>query len=179
MNPVAREVFELISAMGIGYKYAEHAAAATMEDCAEVAEALGAVMPKNIFLCPRNQSCYFLLLTRPEAKYKTSDISKQLGVSRLSFGPSDKLYEYMQTLPGAISPMGLLFDEDKKVRLAVDSALKDEKFLAFHPCINTMSLAITGEDFFGKFLPILGVEPEFVEIHDFLNGDDEDEDEEI
>jgi len=175
MNPVAREVFELISAMGIGYKYAEHAAAATMDDCAEVAKALGAVMPKNIFLCPRNQSQFFLLITRPEAKYKTSDISKQLGVSRLSFGPSEKLYEFMQTLPGAISPMGLLFDEERKVSLAIDSALKDAELLAFHPCVNTMSLAITGEDFYGKFLPMLGIEPTFVEIHDFLGEEDEDE----
>lgn len=173
MNPVAREVFELISAMGIGYKYAEHAAAATMDDCAEVAKSLGAIMPKNIFLCPRNQSSFFLLITRPEAKYKTADISRQLGVSRMSFGPADKLYEFMQTLPGAISPMGLLFDEEKRVRLVIDSALKDAPMLAFHPCINTMSLAITGEDFYGKFLPLLGIEPVFVEIHDFLDANNE------
>jgi Ala-tRNA(Pro) deacylase len=173
MNPVAREVFELISAMGIGYNYAEHAAAATMEDCAGVAKALNAVMPKNIFLCTRNQSSFFLLITRPEARYKTADISKQLGVSRLSFGPQDKLYEFMQTLPGAISPMGLLFDEEKKVRLVIDSALKDAPTLAFHPCVNTMSLAVSGEDFYGKFLPLLGIEPVFVEIHDFLDQNDE------
>jgi len=180
MNPVAREVFELISAMGIGYRYAEHAAAATMEDCAEVSKAFGAIMPKNIFLCPRNQSSFFLLITRPEAKYKTSDISKQLGVSRLSFGPSEKLYEFLQTLPGAISPMGLLFDEEKKVQLVMDSALKDEETLVFHPCVNTMSLAISREDFFGKFLPALDIEPVFVEIHDFMDdeNDNENDDEE-
>ena len=172
INPVAREVFELISAMGIGYRYMEHAPASTMADCRVVEETLGAVMPKNIFLCPRNQSAFYLLLTRPNAKYKTSDISKQLGVSRLSFGPQEKLYEYLQTLPGAITPMGLLFDEDKQVKLAVDSALRDAELLAFQPCVNTMSLAMTGEDFFSKFLPALGVEPTFVEIHDFLNDDE-------
>lgn len=68
--------------------------------------------------------------------------------------------------------MGLLFDEDKQVKLAVDSALKNADMLAFHPCVNTMSLAMTGEDFFGKFLPAIGVEPTFVEIHDFLNDED-------
>lgn len=172
INPVAREVFELISAMGIGYKYMEHAPAATMADCRVVEEAFGAVMPKNIFLCPRNQSAFYLLLTRPNAKYRTADISKQLGVSRLSFGPQEKLYEYLQTLPGAITPMGLLFDEDRQVKLVIDSALKDAELLAFHPCVNTMSLAMTGEDFFGKFLPALGVEPTFVEIHDFLNDEE-------
>ena len=169
MDPVSREVFELISAMGIGYQYFEHPPVRTMEDCKASEQALNAVMPKNIFLCPRNQSAFYLLLTRPDAKYRTADISKQLGVSRLSFGPSDKLYEYLQTLPGAISPMGLLFDEEKKVTLAVDSALRDAPRLAFHPCVNTMSLAMSGKEFFEIFLPALGIEPIFVEIHDFMD----------
>ena len=97
MNPVAREVFELISAMGIGYQYVEHPPVETIEDCFAPAEALNAVIPKNLFLSPRNHSSFHLLLVRPDALYRTADISKQLGVSRLSFGPSEKLYEYLQT----------------------------------------------------------------------------------
>lgn len=172
MDPVAMEVFELISAMGIGYKYMEHPEAATMADCRVVEESFGAVMPKNIFLCPRNQSAFYLLITRPNARYKTADISKQLGVSRLSFGPAEKLQEYLMTKPGAITPMGLLFDTGRQVKLVVDSALKDEKLLAFHPCVNTMSLAMSGEDFFGRFLKALDIEPTFVEIHDFLTDEE-------
>ena len=172
MDPVAMEVFELISAMGIGYKYMEHPAAATMADCKAVEEAFGAVMPKNIFLCPRNKSAFYLLITRPNAKYKTADISKQLGVSRLSFGPEAELKEYLMTTPGAITPMGLMFDSGKNVTLVVDSALKDAELLAFHPCVNTMSLAMTGADFFGKFLPALEREPIFVDIHDFLDDEE-------
>lgn len=171
MYPAARDVFEAVSAMGIGYRYMEHAPAATMDACREVEEAFGAVMPKNIFLCPRNQSEFWLLLTRPNARYRTADISKQLGVSRLSFGPEDKLYEYLQTLPGSITPMGLLFDSCRIVKLAVDSALRDAETLVFHPCINTMSLAISGADFFDVFLPALGIEPVFVEIHDFIDDE--------
>lgn len=169
MNGVEKDVFERISNMGIEYRAIEHQPAYTMDDCKAVSEELGAIMPKNIFLCPRNKSSFFLLITRPEAKYKTADISKQLGVSRLSFGPEDKLHEFLRTLPGAISPMGLLFDAEKKVRLVMDSALKDAPVLAFHPCVNHMSLAISGHDFFGVFLPALGVEPTFVDIHDFMD----------
>lgn len=172
MDTVAKEVLELISEMGIGYKCMEHAAAATMADCRVVEQTFGAVMPKNIFLCPRNRSAFYLLLTRPNAKYKTADISKQLGVSRLSFGPEEKLYEYLMTRPGAITPMGLLFDEGKNVKLVIDSALKDAELLAFHPCVNTMSLAMSGADFFGKYLPALKIDPVFVEIHDFLTDDE-------
>ena len=171
MDPISREVFELLSAMAIGYRYMNHPAAATMDECSRIGEAFGAVMPKNIFLTPRNGSVYYLLITRPNARYRTADISKQLGVSRLSFAPSDKLFEYLRCTPGAITPMGLLFDGEKQVRLAVDSALRDEETLVFHPCINTMSVAMSGSDFFDVFLPAIGYSPESVEIHDFLNDE--------
>ncbi|MBQ4089892.1 MAG: prolyl-tRNA synthetase associated domain-containing protein [Clostridia bacterium] len=172
MSEIISEIFETLTEMGIVYEKMEHAAAATMDDCRVVEETLRAVMPKNIFLCPRRKSCYWLLLTRPNARYKTADISKQLGVSRLSFGPEEELYDFLRTTPGAITPMGLMFDGGKMVRLAVDSALRDAEKLAFHPCDNTMSLAMSGADFFGKYLPALGIEPVFVEIHDFLNDED-------
>jgi len=173
MNQIADEVFARLEKMGIKFDRVEHEAAATMADCRKVEEMLRAVMPKNIFLCPRRKSCYWLLLTRPDARYKTSDISKQLGVSRLSFGPEEELYDFLRTMPGAITPMGLMFDENRMVQLAVDSALKDAERLAFHPCDNTMSLAMSGADFFGKYLPALGVEPVFVEIHDLLQDEAE------
>ncbi len=173
MNDIIRSIFEHLDALGIEYSHMSHAPAATMDDCRVVETTLYAVMPKNIFLCPRRKSCYWLLLTRPNARYKTSDISKQLGVSRLSFGPEEELYAFLRTTPGAITPMGLIFDAEKTVQLAVDSALRTADKLAFHPCDNTMSLAMSGADFFGKFLPALNIEPVFVEIHDFLNDEAE------
>ena len=173
MNKIADEVFARLEKMGIEFQRAEHDAAATMADCRKVEEILHAVMPKNIFLCPRRKSCYWLLLARPDARYKTSDISKQLGVSRLSFAPEEELHAFLRTFPGAITPLGLMFDREKRVQLAVDAALRDAGRLAFHPCDNTKSVAMTGTDFFGKYLPALGVEPVFVEIHDFLNDEAE------
>ncbi len=172
MDSISRDVFDKLAQLGVEFIHMTHAAAATMDDCKAVEEAFGAMMPKNIFLTTKNGSAYYLLITRPNARYKTSDVSKQLGSSRLSFAPADKLFEYLKCTPGAITPMGLLFDGEKKVRLAVDSALRDEKKLIFHPCINTMSLAMTGRDFFDVYLPAIGCEPAFVEIHDFLNDDE-------
>lgn len=171
MDAIANEVFERLAAMGIGFRQMSHPEAATMEACRAVEAAFDAVMPKNIFLTPRNGSAYYLLITRPNARYKTSDISKQLGSARLSFAPADRLYEYLRCTPGAITPMGLMFDEGRVVKLAVDSALRDAETLAFHPCINTMSLAMSGRDFFEKYLPAIGWEPTFVEIHDFLTNE--------
>ena len=73
--------------------------------------------------------------------------------------------------PGAVSPMGLLFDEEKQVELLVDGALREVPRLGFHPCDNSRSLAMAGEDFFERFLPAVGRAPRWVEIHDFQEVD--------
>lgn len=163
-----QRVYDALRDMGIAYDVIQHAPAFSMEECAWVMEPLNATCVKNIFLCPRNQSSFYLLMTRPEAKLKTSDISKQAGASRLAFAPEEKLMEYLHERPGAISPMGLIFDGAREVRVLVDDALREAPRLAFHPCVNTASLAMSNADFFDGFLRRLGYEPVFVTIHDFI-----------
>ncbi|MBE5766948.1 MAG: prolyl-tRNA synthetase associated domain-containing protein [Clostridiales bacterium] len=164
MADVRDTVFEQLRSMGIAFEWIEHAAAHTMEECRIPAEQLNALMPKNLFLAPRNHSLFYLLIMRPDAEFRTSDISHQLGVSRLGFAPQEKLWEFMHTKPGAISPMGLLFDEGREVRVAVDEELLKAERLAFHPCENTSSLAMSKEAFFKEYLSGLGRNPEFVKI---------------
>jgi len=171
INPAAQDVFDTLAAMGIAFRYCTHDPVVKMEDCMLPAESLEAVMPRNIFLTTKNESAYWLLILRPEAVFRTSDISKQLGSSRLSFTDPEVPLKMLHTLPGAVTPMGLIFDSAKDVKFAVDRSLLDEPALAFHPCVNHMSLAMSGEDFFNVYLKNLGIEPVFVDIHD--NADEE------
>lgn len=164
MASVKEDVLAALGALGIPYELLEHAPVHTMEDCRAAEEALGGVMPKNLFLTPRNHASHHLLIARAEAPFRTSRISRQLGVSRLSFATAEELMDMLRTLPGAISPMGLLFDGEKKVHLAIDRALRGEERLLFHPCVNTATLAISGADFFGRLLPALGHEAVYVDM---------------
>ena len=155
---------DVLAALGVSYELLEHAPVHTMEDCKAAEEALGGVMPKNLFLTPRNHASHHLLIARADAPFRTARISRQLGVSRLSFATAEELMEMLRTLPGAISPMGLLFDGEKKVRLAIDRALRGEERLLFHPCVNTATLAVSGADFFERLLPALGHEAAYVDM---------------
>ena len=154
--------------LGIAYRVAEHAPANTMADCAAIDARLGTLTPKNIFLTTKNHSRHYLCLTRPEARFRTADISKQAGSSRLSFAPEEELLERLRCRPGSASPMGLIFPEAAGVGLLVDRALREAPSLGFHPCDNTRTLAVASADFFGMFLPAVGVAPVEVEISDFL-----------
>ena len=168
MTDTAREVYARLDALGISYVSMEHAPAMTIEDCLENDKSLGGVTAKNYFLTTKNQKNFFLCLVRPEARFKTSDISKQVGSSRLSFGNEDQMQELLHVHPGSVSPMGLMFDGENRVRLLVDAGLKEIEKIAFHPCDNTQTLVMKTADFFDVFLPAVQHEPTFVEIHDFL-----------
>ena len=164
MESVKQDVLAALQGLGIAYDLFQHAPVHTMEDCKAAEAALGGVMPKNLFLTPRNHAAHYLLVARPEAPFRTALVSRQLGASRLSFATAEELMDMLRTLPGAISPMGLVFDREQKVRLAVDRTLRKEPRLLFHPCVNTATLAMSGRDFFETFLPALGREPVFVDM---------------
>ena len=168
MTDIAKLVYARLDAMGVAYASMEHAPAHTIEDCLENDKKLGGVTAKNYFLTTKNQKNFYLCLVRPEARFRTSDISKQVNSSRLSFGTDEQMQRLLRVHPGSVSPMGLMFDAENQVHLLVDSGLREVEKIAFHPCDNTQTLVMDSKDFFDVYLPSVHHTPVFVEIHDFL-----------
>ena len=124
-----------------------------MTDCLALGLAPDVAYCKNLFLCNRQQTEFYLLLAPPDKAFRTAEVSKQLGVSRLSFAPERLLPDYLGLLAGAVSPFGLLFDPQARVRLLVDADLARYARAAFHPCVNTATVVLSTRDFFDVFLP--------------------------
>lgn len=165
MIAASAQILSCLDSLGISYDLLAHPRVETMADCARIVEpALHAIMPKNLFLAPKAGHPHYLLVASPRAAFRTSSISKQVGSSRLSFGSEADLMHFLHVHPGAISPLGLLFDSSLHVRLLVDHSLRDAPRLAFHPNDATLSVALSHADFFARFLPHLGISPTFVDL---------------
>ena len=117
--------YDLLDSLGIDYRRIDHEAAMTMEACEEIDRVLDAVICKNLLLCNRQCTDFYLLMLPGDKHFKTSVLSKEIGSSRLSFAAP----EYM--------------DED---------VLKGE-YIGCHPCINTSSLRFRTADLMEKILP--------------------------
>ena len=157
-------VYDLLDELDIEYWRIDHEVAQTMEDCEEVDRILDAVICKNLFLCNRQKTKFYLLLMPGHKKFKTKVLSKQIGSARLSFADDDHMKEYLKLTPGSVSVMGLMNDPEGHVKLLIDSdVLKDESF-GCHPCINTSSLKIKTSDILEKFLPAVHHEPTIVDL---------------
>lgn len=157
-------VYDLLDKLGIEYERTDHEEANTMEKCNEIDKILDTIICKNLFLCNRQQTEFYLLMMPGDKPFKTKYITKQLGCSRLSFAPSEKMLEYLDIKPGAVSIMGLMNDKDNKIQLVIDKPVVESETLGCHPCVCTLSLKFKTKDIVEKFLPAVHHEPIIVDL---------------
>ncbi|WP_294468203.1 prolyl-tRNA synthetase associated domain-containing protein [uncultured Ruminococcus sp.] len=145
-------VYDLLDSLGIEYFRTDHEHADTMEECNRIDAVLDVVICKNLFLCNRQKTDFYLLMMPGDKPFKTKELSSQINSARLSFASPDAMLEYLDIKPGAVSVMGLMNDKDNHVKLLVDEDVLKDQYVGCHPCVNTSSLKLKTEDVFGKYL---------------------------
>ena len=150
-----RRVYDLLDGLGVAYQRVDHAPAMTMEICAEIDEVLQALICKNLFLCNRQQTEFYLLMIPGEKPFKTKFLSAQIGSSRLSFAPPEAMERLLDITPGSVSVLGLMNDLENQVQLLIDEDVLRAPVFGCHPCINTSSLRLATADLTARILPAM------------------------
>ena len=156
--------YDLLDKLGMVYQRIDHEAAMTMEACAAVDEALGATICKNLLLCNRQCTDFYLLLMPGDKPFKTKELSKQIGSSRLSFAAGEYMEQFLDITPGSLSILGLMNDKDNKVQLLIDEDVLKGEYIGCHPCINTSSLRFRTDDLENKIIPAMQHAPRMVTL---------------
>ncbi len=161
-----KRCYELLDSLGLEYWRCDHpdANANTMEDCLVIDEILDALVCKNLFLCNRQHTEFYLLMMPGDKVFKTKELPSQLGCSRLSFAEPEYMEKYLDITPGSVSVLGLMNDHDNAVQLIVDKDVLEGEFVGCHPCINTTSLKLKTEDIFGPLLKAMHHDMKIVEL---------------
>lgn len=157
-------VYDLLDKLGIKYLRTDHGRADTMEACYEIDKVLDATICKNLFLCNRQKTQFYLLMMPGDKPFKTKEITSQLGCSRLSFASEDDMVKYLDIHPGAVSVMGLMNDTENRVQLVVDSDILKGEYIGCHPCVCTSSMKIKTADIMDVFLKAVEHEKIVVEL---------------
>ena len=155
-------VYDFLDSLGVSYGRIDHEAAMTMEACAQIDAVLDATICKNLLLCNRQKTAFYLLMMPGDKPFKTKELSAQIGSSRLSFADAEFMEEFLDITPGSLSVMGLMNDKDHRVRLLMDEDVTKGEYIGFHPCINTSSLRLKTRDLMEKIIPAMGHEPTMV-----------------
>lgn len=175
-------VYDLLDSIGVDYDRLDHAPAMTMEVCDAVNAAFGrmtleefkaedsndrtkhAIICKNLFLCNRQKTKFYLLMIPGDKKFLTKNLSAQINSARLSFADAEDMLKFLDVTPGSVSVLGLMNDHDHIVQLLIDSDVLQSEYVGFHPCINTSSLRMKTKDLMEKVIPALQHEPVIVNL---------------
>jgi len=160
--------YDFLDRLGIRYQRTDHERADNMEACNVIDAVLGVVICKNLFLCNRQKTAFYLLMMPGDKKFKTKELSKQINSARLSFAEPEDMLKYLDIEPGAVSIMGLMNDHGHAVRLLIDEDVLKGEYIGCHPCVCTSSLKLKTRDIVDRFLPATGHSYETV----FLTGEE-------
>lgn len=158
--------YAFLDSLGVEFDRTDHpyTPATTMEVCAEVDAILDVKICKNLFLCNRQKTKFYLVVMPGDKPFKTKELSGQMGISRLSFGDESRMEEFLDLHPGSVSVLGLMNDKEHRVQLVIDEDVLQEEYFGCHPCENTSSIRFKTADLTDKILPALGIEPVLVKL---------------
>lgn len=157
-------VYDFLDKLNVPYQRIDHEAAMTMEACEAIDATLKATICKNLLLCNRQNTAFYLLLIPGDKQFKTKELSHQIGSARLSFAGPEYMLEYLDITPGSLSILGLMNDKDNHVQLLIDEDVLKGEYIGCHPCINTSSLRLRTKDLTEKIIPAMGHEPRIVTL---------------
>lgn len=147
--------YDFLDGLGVEYDRVDHGPAMTMEDCKEADEILQATICKNLFLCNRQKTAFYLLMIPDTKVFHTKDLSAQIGSARLSFASPEYMEEFLDITPGSVSVMGLMNDKERRVQLLIDEDVLGGEYIGCHPCINTSSIRLKTKDLVEKVIPAM------------------------
>lgn len=156
--------YDFLDALGIVYERVDHEKADTMDICAAIDRVLGGSICKNLLLCNRQCTAFYLLMLPGNKVFKTKDLSAQIGSSRLSFADGHYMEQLLDITPGSLSILGLMNDTQNRVRLLIDEDVLAEAYIGMHPCINTSSLRLSTRDVCDILIPALHHSPTVVRL---------------
>ncbi len=162
--PKEVRTYDFLDSLGIYYQRIDHEVTTTMEACGEIDKTLGAPTCKNLLLCNRQNTAFYLLLIPGDKPMKTSVLSKQIGSSRLSFAKGEYMEEFLDITPGSLSVLGLMNDRENHVQLLIDKDVLSNAYFGCHPCMNTTTLKFKTADLMEKIIPAMGHEPVMVDL---------------
>ena len=112
---------------------------------------LDSIHIKNLYLRDKNKN-NFLITCEQDKNIDLKKLQKQVMSSRLSFGSSERLFEFLGVYPGSVSPFCMINGIKKNVNFYCDITLKKYKKIFLHPFINDTTIRL-----------------EIIELEKFLN----------
>lgn len=152
-TPLQSMVYQTLDALSIPFESVDTDEAITMENCVLIEENLNMKMVKTLFLCNRQQTSFYLFITKGDKPFRSKDFSTALGVARVSFAPSKKMDTMLGTKIGAATVFSALLDKNNIVQIIFDKDVLAEKYYGCSDGTTTGYIKIETDKILHTFLP--------------------------
>lgn len=152
-NPLQEKVYAALTDLQIDYQRVDTDEAITMEDCVRIDEVLSMQMVKTLFLCNRQQTAFYLFITCGDKPFRSKDFSTALGISRVSFAPSERMEELLGTKIGAVTVFSALLDTARDVQIVFDHDVSTNEWYGCSDGTTTGYMKLKTGDVLHKLLP--------------------------
>jgi Ala-tRNA(Pro) deacylase len=142
-----RRVYDMLDALGISYTRHEHPPVFTVEQAEQYWQGIDATHCKNLFLRNKKGNAHYLVVVERSKAVDMKRLTSELGEDRLSFASAGRLQARLGLTAGAVSPFGIINDTERAVVVVLDEGLHAADRVAFHPNVNTCTIALAFADF--------------------------------
>lgn len=139
------EIQYLLNDRNIEYKVIEHEAVFTMAGVDKLGLPQRGNVAKNLFLRDGKKKSFYLFVKSGEDRVDLKRLGERYGIKGLTFASEKNLEDILGLHPGAVSPFGVLNDEERKVKVYIDRAFQGD-VIAIHPNDNTASVWLKTDD---------------------------------
>ena len=142
-----QQIYDYLQENSIWHEITEHKAVYNMAELAEVPCPYPEADAKNLFVRDDKKQNYYLITVKGEKRVNLKAFRKAQGTRNLSFASAEDLMERLGLIPGAVTPLGVLNDETRSVKVFLDQdCLQEPGLVGVHPNENTATVWLKAED---------------------------------
>ena len=140
-------VYDFLANKNIEFEPVEHGAVWTMDELQDVEIPHKEADAKNLFIRDDKKNNYYLITVRGNKRLDLKAFRKMYETRPLKFCGEDELKAKLDLYAGAVSPFGILNNEEKDVQFFMDEDfLEDDGLIGIHPNDNTATVFLKATD---------------------------------
>ena len=142
-----QQIYDYLQENSIWHEITEHKAVYNMAELAEVPCPYPEADAKNLFVRDDKKQNYYLITVKGEKRVNLKAFRKAQGTRNLSFASAEDLMERLGLIPGAVTPLGVLNDETRSVKVFLDQDfLQEPGLVGVHANENMATVWLKAED---------------------------------
>lgn len=140
------EVYLKLKELNIEYLKIDHIPIYTIDEANNLDIENKEYIAKNLFLRDDKKRNYYLLVVKSNKKIDLNDLKNKINSRRLSFASSEDLEKYLKLKKGSVTPLGVLNDVERKVKVIIDEDILKEEIVGVHPNDNDATVFMKTKD---------------------------------